>query len=284
VVGGGDTVTYREGLGQLVVAISTSESPDMPILGLSDEHLRDAMAEIARHLLALGARLAYGGDLREYGFTELLFELVARHRRDGNEGDERASVTNYLAWPVHISQTVRDLERFSSEIAGSARLVFLNLDGGRLSFAGREIEPHVSPTDADWTKGLASMRRAMRNETHARIVLGGRVDGYKGIIPGIAEESLLSLRAQQPLFLVGGFGGCTRDIARALGIAAPSVATRPTWKGQAAFDAFKVSDLNNGLSSEENTTLINTPHIDQAITLVLRGLLRLNGSSFPTKD
>jgi H+/gluconate symporter-like permease len=77
-------MTYREVLSQRVIAISTSESPDMPVLGLTDEHLRDAMAEIARHLLALGARLAYGGDLRAYGFTDLLFELVARHSRDAD--------------------------------------------------------------------------------------------------------------------------------------------------------------------------------------------------------
>lgn len=68
-------MSYEEVLGQQVIAISISESPDMPALGLSDGHLRDAMVEIARHLLALGARLVYGGDLRQYGFSELLFEL-----------------------------------------------------------------------------------------------------------------------------------------------------------------------------------------------------------------
>ena len=75
-------MSYQEILGQKTIAISISESPDMSVLGLGDEHLRDAMAEIARHLLALGARLIYGGDLRQHGFSDLLFELVARHRRD----------------------------------------------------------------------------------------------------------------------------------------------------------------------------------------------------------
>ncbi len=57
-------MTYREMLSQHVIAISTSDSPDMPVLGLSQQHLYDAMTEIARHLLALGARIVYGGDLR----------------------------------------------------------------------------------------------------------------------------------------------------------------------------------------------------------------------------
>jgi hypothetical protein len=90
--GGSGAMSYREALSQRIVAISISESADMSALGLSQEHLLDAMAEIARHLLALGARLVYGGDLRAQGFTELLFELVARHRRDADEGDHRASV------------------------------------------------------------------------------------------------------------------------------------------------------------------------------------------------
>ena len=46
------------------IGISVSESPDMRALGLSDGHLRDAMAEIALHLLASGNSLTYGGDLR----------------------------------------------------------------------------------------------------------------------------------------------------------------------------------------------------------------------------
>ena len=44
-----------------VVAVSASESPDMAVLGLSDEHLCDAMAEIARHVLKLRVALGLRG-------------------------------------------------------------------------------------------------------------------------------------------------------------------------------------------------------------------------------
>lgn len=267
-------MTYREALSQRMVAVSTSESPDMPALGLSDQHLRDAMTEIARHLLALGARLAYGGDMREHGFTELLFELLARHRRDADEGDENISVLNYLAWPVHILKTVVELDQNGVDLTGSAALVFLGLDGKRITKAERSTMASVQPIEAEWATGLTSMRQVMRDETDARIALGGRVDRYKGCMPGIAEESLLSLQAKQPLFLLGGFGGCARDIAEILGVVAPRSPSQPTWAGRELFDSFTAGDLNNGLTAQENAVLAKTPHTDQAVALILRGLLR----------
>lgn len=272
-------MSYQEVLGRQVVAISTSESPDMPALGLSDEHLRDAMAEIARHLLALGARLVYGGDLRQHGFSELLFELVARHRRDAGGDDEATGVTNYLAWPVHILQSVTTLESAVADLDGSAELVCLELDGTRLSMAERHRLTSRQPTEDEWTNGLTGMRRTMLAETNARIVLGGRVDRYKGAMPGIGEEALISLRDGQPLFLMGGFGGCARDIAETIGLVAPWAVSRPSWAGRAAFSSFSAASLNNGLTDEENATLARTPHVDQAITLILRGLVRVTGAA-----
>jgi SLOG cluster2 len=276
-------MSYQEVLGQQAIAISTSESPDMAALGLSDEHLRDAMAEIARHLLALGARLMYGGDLRQHGFSELLFELVARHRRDADEGDDRTAIVNYLAWPVHIVMSTADVETFAADLAGIAELVCLGLDGTHLSKHERRQLPTRTPTDAQWSHGLTSMRQTMRAETDARIVLGGRVDEYKGIMPGIAEEALLSLKAKQPLYLMGGFGGCARDVAETMGLVSPWAASQSAWPNRATFNAFSVIDLNNGLTPEENATLARTPHVDQAVTLILRGLLNVasGGSNLP---
>ena len=97
-------------------------------LGLSDGHLRDAMAEIALQVLASGRSLAYGGDLRQHGFTELLAELVGRYRNHPRH-DGTIVVTDYLAWPVHIRMTSDEIAAFSAEHEPSTRLVFLALDG-----------------------------------------------------------------------------------------------------------------------------------------------------------
>ena len=44
----------------IAVGVSVSESPDLWALGLSDGHLRDAMAEIALHVLASGRPFSQG--------------------------------------------------------------------------------------------------------------------------------------------------------------------------------------------------------------------------------
>ncbi|MQU61410.1 hypothetical protein GHO26_27210, partial [Pseudomonas helleri] len=173
-------MSYQEVLGQKTIAISISESPEMPVLGLGDEHLQDAMAEMARHLLALGARLIYGGDLRQHGFSNLLFELVARHPRDADEDDNRTGVTNYLAWPVHIQQPVAELEEKMVEVEDSAEVICLRVDGSRLSIEDRRGLPSQAPTEQEWADGLTSMRMTMMLGSDARVVVGGRVEDYKG--------------------------------------------------------------------------------------------------------
>ena len=267
-------MTLQETQATPSVAISISESPDMAVLGLSDEHLQDAMAEIALSLLSSGTSLAYGGDLRAYGFTELLFELLMRYR-DHPHHSGKITVTDYLAWPVHIRMTAGDLAALSSGHEGAARLVFLARDGSRLEQKQRLELPTYEPDDDEWAEGLTGMRVVMRQETQARIVLGGRVDGYKGRMPGIAEETFLSLQAHQPVFLLGGFGGCTRDIAETIGLVERWAGSRSNWEGRPCFEGYSPRELHNGLLDEDNAVLACTSHIDQAVTLVSRGLHRI---------
>ena len=263
---------------QHVVAVSTSESPDMAVLGLSDQHLCDAMAEIARHVLNFGSRLVYGGDLRQHGFSELLFEIAARHHPVVEAAEQHLGVTNYLAWPVHIGMSMERIEAAIEALAGAAELVCMDMNGEPLPMRNRRQLESRQATEAEWSKGLTTMRRHMLAKTDARIVLGGRVDKYKGAMPGIAEEALLSLKGGQPLFVIGGFGGCAEDIAESLQLVEQQAFGHRVWPGRKELHNFSAVDLNNGLSTDDNATLARTPHIDQAVTLILRGLLKVAGT------
>ena len=116
------------------------------------------------------------------------------------------------------------------------------------------------------------MRNVVRGDIRARIVLGGRVGGYKGTMPGIAEETRISLEAGQPVFVLGGFGGCARDVAETVGLIERWSGSRDDWAGRYCFRQYSPDDLHNGLSAEENVVLARTPHIQEAVALVDRGL------------
>ena len=168
--------------------------------------------------------------------------------------------------------TSNELASFSAEHESAARLVFLALDGARLAREQRLKLPAHEPHEDEWSKGLTAMRTVMLGDIRARIALGGRVEGYKGAMPGIAEETYLSLEANQPVFVLGGFGGCARDIAETVGLAERWAGSRDDWSGRQCFRKYSPDDLHNGLSREENFVLARTPHIQEAVTLVSRGL------------
>lgn len=265
---------YREPLSQTSIGISISNSQDMDTIGLAEEHLRDAMAEVARHLLAMGARLVYGGDLREHGFTDLLIELVARYKRDADIKDTRAAIVNYLAWPVLRCIDLEKINTHTQVLAGLVETHYLDHEGRDIEPALLLKAPTSAPTSEEWSTGLMSMRHVMAKVCDARIILGGQVSGFKGRMPGIAEEALFCLQAEKPLYVLGGFGGCARGIAEELGLAPPQRAPATLWNDRSKFSGLTVNTLNNGLSSVENQTLARTVHIDEAIALILRGMFQ----------
>ena len=255
------------------VGVSISESQDMGFFGFTDAHVKDAMAGYAIYLLSSGATLAYGGDLRDRHFTNLLFELVLRYR----PGQE--AVRNYMAWPEHATMEADDIRELDEALQAFARLILVTPDGHPMPCGEHRTVPPSAVDDKAWRVGLTGMRELMCAQTDARIVLGGRLEGYKGAMPRVAEETLLALAANQQVFLVGGFGGCARAIAETLGLADRWTGSCDTWQGREQFEGRTVTDLNNGLTLDENCDLASTPHVDHAITLVMTGLHRTRPSA-----
>lgn len=157
------------------IAASISDSPDTDGLGVSVDHVWDTFTELVIELLASGVDLAYGGDLRERGFTEVLLELAGRYRRPGQT---TVRVTNYLAWPVHIRMSMSDLDNVADSVHHVAHLALVGLNGTRMSVAERRELPSHEPDENDWRSGLTAMRVLMRAETsegQAASVSGRRI-------------------------------------------------------------------------------------------------------------
>jgi len=280
-----------------LIGLSISNSTDLAARGMSLEHLEDAMVECARHSLAQGGSLAYGGDLRPGGFTTILFELVRSH----NSAGDKERIHNFLAWPIHLRLDPASWHEYLDEIHPY-----------RLSpppDLGLDEKVYIAPDDATgryvWARSLTAMRVEMNQRTHARVLLGGQVTGFKGKYPGLFEEALLTMRSGKPLYLVGGFGGCTRSIVDALKGGTPEAFTEafqtkePLYKaiveryrtdaannkttpidyaGELQFLRAKgVGGLNNGLSADENEILFTSNNLPEIVHLVLKGLTQRLG-------
>jgi len=174
------TVTATTGIQGKIIGISISESADLQELGFGDVHLQDAAIEFARYLLAGGARLAYGGDLRKDGFTDILFQLVAQHNKSGLKPFE--CIESFLSWPLHLSLTPAQIAEYNrtAKFHAVPPPAFLNIS---------DLKTYIKPDTADnryiWAHCLTAMREEINANVDARLLLGGKVQGYTGKYPGL---------------------------------------------------------------------------------------------------
>lgn len=282
-------------LSHLRIGLSISESPDddLAARGLGRMHLDHAFVEIARHLLAAGASLTYGGDHRVAGFSQILFDLVRTYDLPDKPDPER--IRNYLAWPLYLSLKAADRAALKTvaKIIEVPPPADLNLD------AKTFIAPDTAEGRRIWSRCLTAMRHRMNDQTDARIFLGGRLTGFKGKYPGLVEEAHLALIVGKPVFLLGGFGGCAAALIEALRGHTPDALTLDHHRHADNLYAEMLdtqsldpdppvdyvailSDLHrtgtnnwpNGLSAPDNERLFATDDIDEMVALVLKGLVQ----------
>ena len=297
-----DELFGRPSLTNWTIGLSISESPDLPLLGMGEVHLQDALVEFARYLLASGATLAYGGDLRKGGFTEILFDLVQTHNQSGPSLFER--VVNFLAWPIHLKLT----QNQKAQLKRVADFRPLDPPADLALDKNEWIAPDSPLNRYTWARSLTLMREEINRLAHARLLLGGKYQpgSYNGKYPGLAEEALVALRSGTPLFLIGGFGGCAKAIIDSLRgkaseiftaeyqmtdtdysdfvgffnekvIESPSLNLEPIDYHELVcfFKSKGIYGLGNGLNEDENLRLFETPFISEMISLVLKGLTKL---------
>lgn len=134
----------------------------------------------------------------------------------------------------------------------------------------------------------------------ARIVLGGKLQGFSGPYPCIVEEAWLAIKQGIPLYVIDGFDSAAHAVVQALEgkpPAALSLAFQQQGKqySQLAEHYYQhfapgskhaidypalcedlalcgVAGLDYGLNEEDNRRLMTTINIHEMIALVLKGL------------
>lgn len=330
----------------ILVGLSLSyQRENLLARGLGLEHLRELLIRLSRPLLRHGVNLAYGGHWRqvEDNFTFDLLRLISAEQEDRNAADPDAEeaplgyLFNHVLWPNYLEVT----PQVEAQWINCCRIV--RITQHEAGIGSGDIVP-----DGEAKQGTdralfnsaithSAMRRISmagtsipvpgrsRPETipavAARVVLGGRLDGYHGWIPGIFEEALVTLEKNAPLYLLGGFGGAAEVLARTLLapagnqrpdefsedwhkqrnpnlaklLALPPIYTLPPniLSTQAALDALYArleagrasvpATLNTGLNDTETTELLTTRDARRAVQLVRKGLAaKFNFESLPT--
>ena len=299
------------------ITVSISDSGDAQRYGLSREHFDTLTDEIHLYLLLAGLKIAYGGALKgEFSgasnVTLRLFELVRTYSKLA-EGVSAAplngAILNVAPWPLRLSYGDAEWKLFAGNIARFE-------EGPRpdLPWSDDAIFPPAGgtrPLGSDtpqrryaWARGLSAMRERITALSQARLVIGGRMEGFAGLVPGVVEEAWLSLAQKKPLYVVGGLGGAARAVSdQLLGTSRAEFSDTLAIQQVLEYDASiamygqhagefhslermgadigsvaKVGlaqALNNGLDEAENRELMASTDAQRIARLALTGLGRL---------
>ena len=162
--------TQHIDLHNINIAISISESDNLIELGLSKECIDDLMVEITRHLLISKAKMVYGGDLRQMGYTELFKDLAFQYGAFEKSRNDVMYFTDFVAWPLYtlIPEDTHDDYRHSR-----VDLKFVD----PVKFPNIDVSKFLCPDSTDnqyiWAENLTKMREEMEKITSCRIIAGG---------------------------------------------------------------------------------------------------------------
>lgn len=223
-----------------VIAFSISyQRENLLARGLGIEHVRELLIRLARPILRQGASLAYGGNWKETNdnFTYDLLRLISAEQEDNSHGGADTSLQigvlyNHSSWPHYLGIS----RRIEAQWINACRIV--RVTEQQAGFSATEIA-----SDADLQNktpraifNAAVTRSAMRRlmtasmfidipganapeeipPVKARILLGGRLAGFSGFLPGLFEEALVTFESNRPLYILGGFGGAAETLAKAI--------------------------------------------------------------------
>lgn len=221
------------------LGISMALADDLAAIGLHPTHLECAVAEVSQMMLIGGGSLLYAGAPGTHvpDLTTAVMDTVssytasvkayARLAGDPEQDDIHPGNMFSLAAPyvsLTSSASIERLSQAANHFAGYASIVVLDKNGRKI-----EDFDHLTPWQGDpkeTASALRQIRQALPRYCDARLLIGGKTrrkstdnpNGYSGNLPGIVEEALYTLRAGQPLFIAGGFGGAAALLARELGL------------------------------------------------------------------
>ena len=302
---------------QTWAGLSLSECESAGSLGIDEEGFEILTYRFSEFLLNRGFRLLFGHDWREDGVMRVVASLVESRTARYHEGlhlDLPRMLNLVPTQPSAISRRATQAAEESHGLLEIESLFAFCEDGPppRLS------RPLVQSTGALSALSVEAVDNSdiLRNwllrhllteigRSGVRVCVGGRTTEYSGMYAGIAEEAFFACKADQPLYLIAGFGGSTAAVAACLSRkpktiyvgadqGSPLRNQRPTLdQTTASFgatvempnngldgwfsDRYSLSRLseNNGLTEQENEALFRATDLEVIFHLFERGIQKL---------
>jgi hypothetical protein len=291
----------------LRVGISISESDDLAAHGFTPSGMNRLTVRFNDALLGEGATLAFGHDWREAGIMDAICSAALSSFGVPQPDAPRPLILNLIPWPDKTRVEEEILVRLNGILGIREAGLPDDLKGfERRADEDPELKLYLR------SRGLTHLRRQLTVRSRARVCIGGKEHRFQGRYPGILEEALLTLREGQAVYFVGLLGGAAEQIGRAVLYGQerpPSFGEAPfhatdgcpplaeiyrkmdrspsgnpladtnldlegAWRELQSIGAENLSKAN-GLYPQENRRLLESPHEEEAISLVLRGLRRL---------
>jgi hypothetical protein len=242
-------------------------------LGLTEAHCELAIAELARAIFIAGGTIVYGGQLTGRSFTDVLLDELRRYSSD------RDALILCVPETEHRKLSDAELARRYSGLHLSADLICLDAQGHPI-----DVRKRQAPSEpADAALALSAMRRYVTANTGARVLVGGKLAGYQGSMPGVIEEAIMSVEARQPLYVAGGFGGAALAASQQMN-------TLPAWApadlprgidgaaealGQLRTATANIGRATDGLDDHQRAQLAATHRPGDIASLTVTGLSAL---------
>ncbi|WP_341926034.1 hypothetical protein [Nocardioides psychrotolerans] len=259
------------------IAISVSESADLQRLGLSDLHLQSTIAELSRAIVIAGGIVVYGGAIQQ-GFTKIVLEETERY------GNAAGAFEHIVPYNEHSTRSSEDLQSYAASLGVKSSVQLLDADG--IPRSARDVRTaDDDPGVLDPATALSTMRTYTTEIASARVVVGGKVSGFAGSMPGVAEEAAATIRADKPLYVAGGFGGAATLVGSIVSPnlyqwLPPGLPDDVTGEVRVLVEsALDLPSGEDGLTDEERALLAITHRPSDIATLVVLGLSRHLGGT-----
>lgn len=254
--------------------------------------LKDFMNEIVKYVFYYGGSIYYGGDLKYTKSDNLnLLESMILEFESYKKitSDTSPKIFNYVAYPLTENISITDKATYKNIVSFIEKIPV----GFKTNLPDDE-KANVFQSIEKWSTSLTLMRNDLFSTIDIVIFAGGKTSGYKGLYPGVLEEFLIASKLNKPIYIIGSYGGVTKEIINLIEGKNSDILTEEYQfreNGKIYEDFYnnnvleKYSDIqsiiksenynllkSNGLTKEENDILFYSENSEEIIYYILKGI------------